>query len=556
MLSSLTISNIVLIDKLALDGASGLTALTGETGAGKSILLDALGLALGARAESGLVRHGNDQASVTACFDLPQKHPALIALKEHDIETDDNLILRRTLGKDGRSKAFINDSPVSAQLLRDIGGMLVEIHGQFETQGLLDPQTHGIVLDAYAGLEAERLAKLWRLWKEAQDKLDAAALDAETAKMQEDYLSYALKELEDLDPQVGEERALVEKRALLSNRDKVRDSLDAAVNLLESEEGLQTLAGRLDAALSRSKIGLGEKAEVLMSAVARMTAEINDISYEIERLRAGGMDGGESLEEIEERYFALKDCAKKHRVSVDDLPNLREELAQKLRLATDKDAALADLARAADNAKKDFVAEAEKASALRKKATLKLAKAVNAELPALKLDKASFLVQCDALMSEAEWGPSGTDRVRFLVSTNPQTPPGPLHKIASGGELSRFMLALKLILAETGKAQTLIFDEVDSGLGGAAADAVGERLARLAQDYQILVITHSPQVAARAAHHWIVAKGGSKGALVTSVSPLQELKARQEEIARMLSGAKITAEARAAAAKLLEERAA
>jgi DNA repair protein RecN (Recombination protein N) len=572
MLTSLTIHNVVLIDRLALEGASGLSALTGETGAGKSILLDALGLALGARAEAGLVRHGESQATVSACFDIPAGHPVLKLLKEKDLEAAETLILRRTLGKDGRSKAFVNDAPVGVQLLKEIGAALVEIHGQFETQGLLNPETHGQVLDSFAAIadEVSETRKAWESWRQAREKLEQAIAGIAATRLQEDYLQYTVAELERLNPQPGEESSLAEKRGFLLNREKMREAFEQAADILESERGIQSLLGRLQATLERlaggakapninsvrEAHGAGGKLTAVLEAVNRAQSEIDELACQVEHLKSGGADGNENLEDIEERYFALKECAKKHRCTADDLPRIHEELAQKLRLITHQEDALAEMTGAVGAARKKFIGLAEKISDKRRKAAQKLGKAVNAELPALKLDKAKFAVACLRCEAETDWGPQGFDHVQFVVSTNPQTPAGPLHKIASGGELSRFMLALKLILAETSSIPTLIFDEVDSGIGGATADAVGERLARLSRNYQVLVVTHSPQVAARAAHHWIVAKTEQKGTVITKITPLKILKERQEEIARMLSGAKITTEARAAAAKLLESHAA
>lgn len=554
MLTSLTIHNVVLIDRLTLEGAEGLSALTGETGAGKSILLDALGLALGSRAEAGLVRHGEQQATVTACFDVPAKHPVLKLLKEKDLETADTLILRRTLGKDGRSKAFINDAPVSVQLLKEIGAELVEIHGQFETQGLLNPETHRQTLDSYAGIETEVAStqQAWKTWRTARDKLEQAVADIEATRLQEEYLRYTVAELEKLDPKPGEEKTLAEKRSFLLNREKIQDAFEQATDILESDGGIQNMLGKLHKILDKS----GSQTVALLETLNRAQAEIDELAYQVEHLKNGGMEEGENIEDIEVRYFALKECAKKHRCSTDELPDTLAGLSQKLRLITHQEDTLAELKKAVETGKKYFIECAGKISVKRQKSAQKLGKAVNAELPDLKLDKAKFSVACIRAEAEEGWGPHGFDKVQFTVSTNPQTPAGPLHKIASGGELSRFMLALKLILAETGSISTLIFDEVDSGIGGATADAVGERLARLSRNYQVLVVTHSPQVAARAAHHWIVAKTEQKGTVITKITPLKTMKDREEEIARMLSGAKITLEARAAAAKLLESHAA
>lgn len=551
MLTSLTIQNIVLIDRLQLEAGDGLLALTGETGAGKSILLDALGLALGARADSGLVRHGEDQAAATACFDIPAKHPVNALLREKEIAVSDQLILRRTLGRDGRSKAFINDAPVGVQLLKDVGALLVEVHGQFETHGLLDPATHLGVLDVYAGIDASPIRSAWKTWRQAKERFDRAMSDIESARMQEDYLRYTVAELEKLDPQPGEDAVLSEKRQLLMNREKMSGAFGQATNIIESENGLQGQMGKLQAVLER----LSDKdpqVKPLVEALGRAQAEISDIGWQVEKIRSAGERSTERLEDIEERYFSLKEIAKKHRTTVDGLAAIYEDLSQKLRLITNQEEALAEMQKATAAARTVYMTEAEKATAKRQKAAAKLAKSVNAELPDLKLDKAKITVVCDKAADEVNWSPEGFDHVQFMISTNPNTPPGALHKVASGGELSRFMLALKVILAETSSIPTLIFDEVDAGIGGATADAVGERLQRLAKDYQVLVVTHSPQVAARAANHWHVAKSEKKGTVTTRILPLVAVNERQEEIARMLSGAEITKEARAQAAKLLE----
>lgn len=547
MLSSLTIQNVVLIDRLMLESGRGLLTLTGETGAGKSILLDALGLTLGARAEGRLVRHGQEQATVTACFDIPARHPVHGLLKEKEIDSADGLILRRTVSKDGRSKAFINDAPVSAQLLKEIGAELVEIHGQFETQGLLDPKNHLMVLDDYAGLAAEtpNVKTAFKAWRSACDKLEQAKADIDTIRLQEEYLKHAVRELEDIAPQPGEENVLAEKRRLLLTREKMADSFGQATVLLEGDGGIRPLLGQLQNTLAR----IDDKN--LMEAACRAASEIEDIAWQIEKLKSGA-DGEESLAAVEERYFALKDCAKKHRCTTDDLPRVLDELSQKLELITHQEDALKKLKAAVSDSKKTYTELAEKISVKRQKAAQKMAKSVNAELPDLKLDKAVIAVECVKEPEEENWHATGFDRVQFLVSTNPGTPPGPLHKIASGGELARFMLALKVILAETGSVPTMVFDEVDSGIGGATADAVGERLQRLGKKYQVLVVTHSPQVAARAAEHWHVAKKTQKGEAVTTIALLSSIKERSEEIARMLSGATITKEARAQAERLLE----
>lgn len=557
MLSSLTIQNVVLIERLTLEGQTGLCALTGETGAGKSILLDALGLALGARAEAGIVRKDAEQAAVTAVFDLPPQHPARALLSGKDIPFSESLILRRTVAKDGRSKAFINDAPVSVQLLKETGALLVEVHGQFETQGLLDPATHIRVLDEYAGLlpEVGKLGVLWSSWSAAKRRLAEADADAQALRMQEDYLKHAVAELEKLSPQEGEDAVLAEKRQRLQAAKKMAEQLDEAATLLDGEEGLVSISGRLKAVLDRLSARTGGDVSAVMAPLDRARAELEEASFQLGRAASGGGKAGadERLEDIEERYFALRECARKHRCQPDDLPRLWQDMTAKLRLVTDRDAALADLTAAENAARADFLGAARKISDKRAKVAQKLAKAVNGELPALKLDKARFDICCAQGAEERTWSAAGIDAVHFAVSTNPGSPSGPLHKIASGGELSRFMLALKVVLAETGSVPTLIFDEADSGIGGATADAVGERLQKLGRKYQVLAVTHSPQVAARAAHHWHVAKTVRKGATFTEISPLGTQIARAEEIARMLSGAEVTKEARAQAEKLLEK---
>lgn len=556
MLASLTIQNVVLIDRLTLEGVAGLSALTGETGAGKSILLDALGLTLGARADAGLVRHGEEQASVTAVFDLPPAHPVFAILLDKGIDAEGSLILRRTVAKDGRSKAFINDSPVSAQTLKDAAAQLVEIHGQFATQGLLDPATHLDVLDGYAGTtgDVKDVHKAYDVWKTALSSLDEARASIDVIKSQEEYLRHTVAELEELDPEVGEEDILAEKRQRLLLRQKMHSVFDQSTQLLDSEDGIQDLIGKLETSLERIAKQGGDDIKPLIESLGRARIEINDISYSIEKLRHGGNASEDRLEDVEDRYFSLKACAKKHRVLTDQLPEVWADLAARLKMITHQDDALAELERNAETAKRAYLSLAEKLSQKRTKIAQKLAKAVNLELPDLKLDKAKFDISCTRASGDNAYSSHGIDIIQFMVSTNTGTPVGPLHKIASGGELSRFMLALKVILAETGSIPTLIFDEADSGIGGATADAVGERLQRLAKKYQVLTVTHSPQVAARASVHWHVAKAEKKGVVTTNITPLATAEARAEEIARMLSGAEITVEARAQAQKLLEKQ--
>lgn len=563
MLTHLTIQNVVLIDQLSLNGERGLAALTGETGAGKSILLDALGLALGGRADAGLVRHGTDQASVSATFELPAQHPALKLAQERDLSVDDNtLIIRRTLSKEGRSKAYVNDAPVTVQVLRELGAELVEIHGQFDTHGLMDSATHRTTLDDYAGLKKDtaHVRDLYDALKAARDALNNAQREAEAAKTQQDYLTFTVGELDRLAVEMGEEDTLAAKRQRLLARQKVAGALDGARDIIDGNDGIATLLDRLQAQLARlTNSDDPTLLDPVAAAVTRAKSEIEDASWQLDRIDSGGSAEDGRLEDIEERYFAIRASAKKHNTTGDGLAELHHKLAEKLRLITHQDDALHERAAAVTKAEVAYLAAARSLSVKRKTAAEKLAKAVNGELPDLKLDKARVHVAVTS--DETHGGPEGIDTVQFMIATNPQTPPAPLNKIASGGELSRFMLALKVILAQGGSVPTLIFDEADSGIGGATADAVGERLQRLAQKYQVLAVTHSPQVAARAKHHWHVAKNstvkGKKDAPVTtSIMALTSREARAEEIARMLSGAEITSEARAQALRLLEKTAA
>lgn len=543
MLTALDISQVVLIERLTIDFQPGFCALTGETGAGKSILLDSLGLALGARAETGLVRKGAAQATVSATFSLDKKHPVHGLLSGQGLESDTTLILRRTVAADGRSRAFINDQPVSIALLRQAGDMLVEIHGQFDTQGLLDPETHRALLDSYAGVDAEKLACLWDDWRAADRTLAVARADMDKARKEENYLRQAVEDLSALDPQAEEEGNLVDLRDRLMRRTQIMDNLGTADNALAEAESAMNVAYR---ALER----VGDSAAPALAALDRAGAELKDGVAEIHSLSADMEDGGHDLETIDDRLHALRAQARKHGCLVDELAATLDTLTRQLALIDGQDRALDGLIRAVETARRAFTAEAASIAKTRRKAAEKLDTLVAKELPPLKLDKARFVTALDDL-PEDQWGPGGIDRVRFLVATNPGAEPGALNKIASGGEMARFMLALKVVMAAVGTAQSLVFDEVDSGIGGATAAAVGERLARLAQQRQILVVTHSPQVAARARHHWIVLKDGKKD-VTTKIIPLPELSARKEEIARMISGAAVTDEARAAAHKLLE----
>lgn len=548
MLAGLTIKNVVLIDHLTIQFDKGLCALTGETGAGKSILLDSLGLALGARSESGLVRKGEDAANVSAEFDPPLSHPVFSFLKEKGVEAESPLVLRRSVATDGKSRAFINDHPVSVSLLKEVGEMLVEIHGQFDTQTLLNPRTHRGMLDDYAGSSEtlQKLAHLWRTWNGARDALEKKRTDMERAKAEEVYLRAALEQLDDLAPKTGEEESLTTLRSRLMRREQNID------NFSNAHKGSEAAMAQLNT-VWKSLEKAGEGGSDIAKALDRAMVELQEVSHGVQAL-VSSLDSSEySLSEVDDRLFALKAQARKHACSMDDLPSKRDEIAGLLRSIEHQEDTLSTLEKDVVRARKEYEAEARKLSEKRNKEAAKLDKLVAKELAPLKLDKARFETQVETL-PENEWGENGMDRVQFLVATNPGSAAGALNKIASGGEMARFMLALKVVLAEVGTAQTLVFDEVDSGIGGATADAVGERLARLAKSRQILVVTHSPQVAAKSSYHAIVVKTGKTNP-TTKILPLSNSNERTEEIARMLSGAEITTEARAQATKLLEKAA-
>ncbi len=545
MLASLTIQNVVLIDQLTIDFSQGLCALTGETGAGKSILLDSLGLALGARSDAGLVRQGEAQASVTANFELSETHPVLKFLQGNGIECEAGVLLRRSVSKEGRSKAFINDQPVSAGLLKQIGEMLVEIHGQFETQNLLNSQYHLGVLDEYAenSQNLKQLKNLWLSWKDIEKELFLAQNQIDKARQDEEYYRSSLEDLDSLYPQKGEEEKLSSLRNKLMRRDQILENMSVA------KEGLQEIEN-ISTNVWKSLNGLGDEGSEAIAAMDRMNAEMQEVFSALQELSTDLDNSEYSLQEIDDRLFSLKDQARKHSCEIEELPQKREEIAEALGAIENQDELLAGLLRDTEKFKNKYIESAEKISKTRYKKSKMFIEQIMKELTPLKLEKVHFDVSIEPL-SERNWNEHGMDKVEFLVSTNPGTAAGPLNKIASGGELARLMLALKVVLAETGLAKSLVFDEVDSGVGGATAAAVGERLAKLARNRQILVVTHSPQVAAMAGNHWIVRKEGEKS-VKTNIIPLFDAPQRREEIARMLSGAKITEEARAAAGKLLE----
>ncbi len=554
MLERLVINDVVLIEKLALGLAPGLNVFTGETGAGKSIVLDSLGLALGGRSEAGLIRTGATQAAVTAEFSLPEKHETFAFAEAQGLSVENPLILRRVIGKDGKSRAFVNDQPVSIGLLRQFGEQLVEIHGQFETHGLLDTATHRGLLDAFGGFDAllKKTAAAHGAWKEAEEKRRTANEARERARAEEDFLRAAVNELDDLAPEPLEAEKLAERRSNLQHREKILDALQAAQQNIDAERGASASlaqAGKAVARITDKAAGLHD----LLAAIDRASNEAAEASQQIARFLADIDAEPDALQKIEERLFALRACARKHGVQVEALADLRKDMAAKLALLSDKGDQIAALAKAAAEAKDAYTKLAEELSTKRAQAAEQLAKAVMKELPPLKFERAQFKVEV-AQLPEEQWSASGMDRVAFLAATNPGTAAGPLQKIASGGELARFMLALKVVLAASDPVPTLVFDEVDAGIGGATASAVGERLARLAGDVQILVVTHSPQVAARGSHHLRVLKETKAKQAATRVETLDQA-ARQEEIARMLAGSQVTDAARKAAASLIEDSA-
>ncbi len=555
MLSALTIRDIVLIDRLDLEFKDGLSVMTGETGAGKSILLDAFALALGARGDAGLVRKGADQGQVTAVFEPRSGHPVFALLSENGVGEDSTVILRRVQSSDGRTRAFINDEPVSVQLLRRVGAMLVEIHGQHDDRALTDASTHRQLLDAFAGLtsEVEALANLYEDWADARQAL----LDKETqiAAVREnaDFLTHALDELRVLDPKADEEEALAQRRQLMMHAEKISGDLEEARDALAGDG---TAHARIGAALRKLERREPETAKVLgpvAQALDRVLTETNDARERVEQAIADTQFEPKALEEAEERLFALRALARKHQVAVSDLPDLIVRMDGELAALDAGEQELDKLKKGEATAQDAYCKAAGALSKKRHDAAAKLDDVVTSELPPLKLEKARFMTRVETCAPE-EGGPSGFDRIAFWVQTNPGTEPGAIMKVASGGELARFILALKVVLAARGSAPTLIFDEIDTGVGGATASAIGERLAKLAEGLQVVAVTHAPQVAAHASGHLRISKeaiaGAGGEAVATRVTSLDET-SRREEIARMLAGQSVTDEARAAADRLI-----
>jgi DNA repair protein RecN (Recombination protein N) len=554
MLASLAIRDVVLIERLDLSFGPGLTVLTGETGAGKSILLDSLGLACGARAEGGLVRAGQAQCSVAAAFVPPAGHPALALLDEQGMEQEEMLVLRRVVQADGRSRAFLNDQPVAVGLLRRVAGMLVEVQGQHDQVGLADPATHAGLLDAFGGLDGKRNAAgaAFSAWRNAARALAGAREAIAAAKRDEEFLRHAVEELSTLAPEEGEEEELSRERQILQQGERRSEIISGALAEMQPRDRRRNGPGDALRGAARALERLpppNEEAQPILALLGTAQDAVAEAETLLERMLQEGGPDPRRLEVLEDRLFGLRAAARKHSVAVVQLPALLESLKERLGALDAGTGRVAALEEEARRARAAYAEAGGALSAARREAAKRLETALAKELPPLKLDRARFVVEI-APREESGWGPDGLDRVTFLVSTNPGQAPGRLEKIASGGELSRLMLALKVVLARGSPVPTLVFDEVDAGIGGATAAAVGERLSRVAERLQVLVVTHSPQVAARAAQQLRVAKRVKGERAATLVEPLNRGE-RREEIARMLAGERVTDAARAAADSLL-----
>lgn len=551
MLKSLSIRNVVLIDKLDLDFQNGFSVLSGETGAGKSILLDSVGLLLGKRAEVGMIRSGCDKLSVCGSFEIADKKGELAALcAEYDLDFEHEIIIKRTLNQDGKGKIFFNDQPITQKLLKEIGSYLVEIHGQFDNQGLLNPATHLSVLDNY-GAYPEKITVLktaFAAYKKAKDNRVNAEAKIAQSKADEDNLRHWVDEFQKMQPRENEQEELEEKRRQMMNAEKILENLDAAYKAL-NQGGVQSALRQAQAAISRVNVLLNGKFDNIYSLLDTALVNADEAGEEIEAASNEVSLNQNELDAVEERLFALKALARKHNTTIEELPLVWQQMEENLRNLELGEDDIENLRKLEEAAYKDYVKKATEVSQARLAAALRLDGKIQAELPDLKMEKARFMTQIST-KPENQWNENGCDDVCFMVSTNPNTPYGSISKIASGGELARFMLALKVNLAQTSQVETMIFDEVDTGIGGATAQAVGEKLAKLGEQVQVLVVTHSPQVAAQSKYHYKVEKTTVDNVTTTS---LRELSAAEktEEVARMLSGEHITDEARAAAKVLI-----
>lgn len=556
MLTHLSIRNIVLIESSELDFARGLCVLTGETGAGKSILLDALGLALGARGDASLVRHGEAQGAVAAEFDISGNVPAKAMLAELGLSAEDTLIVRRTLSADGKGRVLVNDQPVGVTALKRLGETLVEVHGQHDQRGLMDASTHRGLLDQFGrhGAALTKVALAHAAWKTAANALAALHEKIEQSKREEEFLRHMAKELSALAPEPGEEQALADQRIAMMQSEKMFETLNEAIGELSVGKGVSMAIRSAQRTLTRSPLAGTGKFDAVLEALDRAA---NDADAAVDQLEAMGKEtpyDQRKLEEIEERLFALKAAARKYNLPAEELPGLLAEVDTKLALIDSRGGELARVTKEEAAAKAEYAVLAKQLTEARAKTALRLTKAIEAELTPLKMSGTKFRVHITP-MPEGNWGAHGADAVAFEAATNvakgAEIPYAPVVKIASGGELSRFMLAMKVALSEVRSTPTLIFDEIDTGTGGAVADAIGARLARLGEEAQVLVVTHLPQVAARGSQHFTIAKQEKKGRVTTSVTALAQSE-RKEELARMLAGSEVTAEARKAAQKLLE----
>lgn len=553
MLTTLSIRDIVLIEKLTLSFGAGLTVLTGETGAGKSILLDSLGLATGARADRALVRQGQDRGMVSAAFTVDASHAACALLEDQGMDSGDGvIILRRQITNDGKSRAWVNDQPVSQGLLSDIGSLLVEVHGQHDDRGLLDAAGHRGLLDAFGGYapELQAVATAHRAFQEATKAQAEAERMLADARADEEFVQHALDELEKLAMEPGEEDSLAERRTLMMQGEKLADDLEGYQAELAADGGVDAVVRGVLRRMERTEGAAGELLAPVIEALDRAAIEMSEGMAGLDRLAQDLDFDPHELESTEERLFEIRRLARKHSCAADDLPGLLDEFRKRHAAISSGDEMVADARKRAADAREALEKAVEALSRRRANSAAELDALVMAELPPLKLEKAMFRTVVEKL-PEHEWTALGGDRVSFEVKTNPGTPFGPLVKIASGGELARFILALKVVLARGSSTPVMVFDEVDKGIGGATASAVGERLRRLSDDAQVLVVTHSPQVAARGDCQFQIAKGDEGTQTRTHVASLSSLE-RREEIARMLAGSVITDAARAAADQLLQ----
>lgn len=556
MLVALSIRDIVLIDRLDLSFGAGLTVFTGETGAGKSIILDSLSLALGGRGSAGLVRQGAAMGTVTACFELDLDHPLFSALADHDLRDGETVLFRRTLFSDGRTKSFVNDRPISTTLLKALGRSLVEIHGQHDDRALLDAASHRDVLDQYGGLQSDvaQVGTLWRNWRDCKKKADTLASEIKAKERETEFLKTALEELDALDPQPDEEEALTAKRLSLQASEKVRETLTDAADALSVREfptqKLATVLRRLERQPNQQN-----SVKPILTAIERVLIESEEARALLEAELRSERD--DDIEQIEERLFKLRGLSRKHRVPVSELAAFRDRIAADIAGVENSSEILETLRKMAKAGAHAYVNAAEGLSANRTRVASALDRAVQRELKPLRLEKAKFITNVEALADTEDGvrgGAHGCETITFFVCPNPGAKTGPMMKVASGGELARFLLALKVVLADKNTAPVLVFDEIDTGVGGATAAAIGERLARLGNRAQVLAVTHSPQVAAYADAHYRLYKTtrtlGENITVETCAEALDE-PSRREEIARMLAGREITQEARAAAERLI-----